>query len=444
MKSLQFRLSVGFFLSLIGMFVLLNWMTSSSIRYLMDEHIISHIEHDAESIFMATNIDEKNRIRIETTQVEPVYLRPFSGQYYSIIAGDIIIGSPSLMGHILSAPDVATGEIHRDYQTGPKKQPLIVFARGYKKQGMQFTIILAEDLSSKLSKIGDFQYQFTVISLACLVMLIFIQVLILRSGFSPLKRIKNQIRELENGERTELDSNVPKEVSSLVCEVNRLIGVLNQRLQNSRNALGDLAHALKTPLTVLQHLSYEEVLQSQSEIRNTLETQTANMQQITDHVLKRARLAGKGLVVEEFNIEPELHDLANALKSIYRQKHLSINLNIPVSGGIPFDREDMLELLGNLMDNACKWADSTVHVNVLVTSKLQVIIEDDGPGVSDQFKPLLTKRGARLDESQMGYGLGLAIVKYIVDQYKGTIEFGTSTHLKGFRVEVNLPVMKAS
>ena len=165
---------------------------------------------------------------------------------------------------------------------------------------------------------------------------------------------------------------------------------------------------------------------------------------ITDHVLKRARLAGEGSVTSIFNIEPEICDLANALKNIYREKKLSINLDIPVRGNVSIDREDMLELLGNLMDNACKWSNTIVRVTVLVTPTFRVIIEDDGPGVSEEFQSTLTARGTRLDEAVTGYGLGLSIVKCIVEQYKGSIKFGRSFDLKGFRVEVNLPICSSS
>lgn len=232
---------------------------------------------------------------------------------------------------------------------------------------------------------------------------------------------------------------MPYEVSALVEEVNSLLKVMEQRLLRSRNALGNLAHSLKTPLTVLQQLAHEEALQSQPDIRHTLETQTTNMRKITDHVLKRARLAGEGGSNSNFNIELELHDLASALKSIYREKNVSIFLDVPVNESLPIDREDVLELLGNLMDNACKWSRSTVKVSVFVTQDFQVIIEDDGPGVSEEFQSTLTTRGTRFDEAVTGHGLGLSIAEYIVEQYKGSIEFGRSDDLKGFRVAVNLP-----
>ena len=115
-----------------------------------------------------------------------------------------------------------------------------------------------------------------------------------------------------------------------------------------------------------------------------------------------------------------------------------------IHNSLPIDRQDILELLGNLMDNACKWAQSTVKVSVFVNPDFRVVIEDDGPGVSEEFKSMLTNRGTRLDEAVTGYGLGLSIVKYIVEQYKGSIEFGRSDELKGLRVEVNLPVRSSA
>ena len=440
MKSIQFRLCVGLFVSLIIIFLLLWWLASSSFRHMAEEHVISHMDHDAESILAAINFDAENKISVDSVQIEPVYQRPFSGQYYSIIVDNITVNSHSLMGETLSISAISADETSCIYQTGPKMQPLILFARKYNKQGRQVTIILAEDLTPTLLRIKDFQYRFTVISLVCLIILIIIQTIILRSGFIPLKRIQGQIGELKNGGRDQLDSNVPHEVSAIVYEMNNLLKVMDKRLKRSRNALGDLAHSLKTPLTVLQQLTHEEALKSQPVICNTLEIQTTNMRKITDHVLKRARLSGERSFSSNFNIELEMHDLANALKSIYREKNVSICLDVPVNEYLPVDREDILELLGNLMDNACKWSKSTVKVSVFVTPNFRVMIEDDGPGVSEEFKSTLTNRGLRLDEVVTGYGLGLSIVKYIVEQYKGSIEFGRSVDLKGLCVEVNLPV----
>lgn len=440
MKSLQFRLNVGLFVSLVFIFFLVWWLANSSIRYLAEEHIISHMAHDAESIIAAISFDANNKPNVDVTQIEPVFQRPFSGQYYNLIINDTIINSKSLGGHELEISTPSEGNIQHDYQIGPIQQPLIVVMQTYQKQGNRLTLSLAEDLSPTLEEITRFKYSFTIISLLCLTALIIIQVIILRRGFAPLQRIQSQIHDLEVGERNQLDANVPQEVASLVYEVNRLQKVLERRIQNSRNALGDLAHALKTPLTVLQQLANEPVLQGHPELQNMLIAQTDNMQKTTNHVLKKARLAGIRGIVSVFNLNSEMRDLLNAFTNIYRDKNPKIKLNIPIEVNLAIDREDMLELLGNLLDNACKWCESSVYVHVNVDPTFCLIIEDDGPGVSEQFIESLAKRGMRLDEGIDGYGLGLSIVKSIVEQYNGTIKFGYSTDLHGFLVEVNLPL----
>jgi signal transduction histidine kinase len=263
-----------------------------------------------------------------------------------------------------------------------------------------------------------------------------VQIIILRSGFHPLRNISQQIRALEQGEITQLDTDVPQEVSALVNEVNWLLMLLDQRLQRKRNALGDLAHALKTPLTVLQQLSKNDALRSSPEIGRTLQTQTDNMQNIMASVLKRARMAGSGLSLTRFNVFWEIPLLIKVLQSMYRDKNLTINFNAPESVILLVDREDMLELTGNLLDNACKWAKTRIDLSFDINKDIRMIIEDDGPGVSDADIVNLTQRGSRLDEAVSGHGLGLSIAQLIVDQYGGQLNFGRSDTLGGFYVEV--------
>jgi len=186
MKSIQFRLSVGLFISLISIFWVLWWLASSSFRDLAEEHVISHMGHDAESILAAIDFNGENKLTINTEKIEPVFQRPFSGQYYSVIANDMVVNSHSLMGEALVIAEDKTSCM---YQIGPNMQPLIVFAKNYNKQGKMLTIILAEDLAPTLTRIENFQYRFTTIALLCLIILIAIQVIILRSGFAPLQRI---------------------------------------------------------------------------------------------------------------------------------------------------------------------------------------------------------------------------------------------------------------
>jgi signal transduction histidine kinase len=442
MKSLQLRLAVGLFISLFIIFVILWWLTSTSIRYLAEESVAEHLEHDALSILAAISIDAANNIALDVNRIEPIYLEPFSGDYYQIISDGQVIRSHSLLNQDFAVPALSAGETHKLYFTGPNLRPLVVMVYGYSKLNRNITIAVAEDLSPTLARIASFQYRYTVIALVLLLLLIVVQVIILRSGFHRLARISQQIRALEHGERTQLDTDVPKEVVALVHEVNWLLKVLDQRLQRSRNALGDLAHALKTPLTVLQQLPREAALKSQPEICQILQTQTTNMQNMMERVLKRARMAGSGPMVIKFDIKEELPALIKVLQSMYRDKNLTISFVAPETATLLIDREDMLELVGNLLDNACKWAKSRVMLCFDINQIIHLTVEDDGPGVSDNDFNTLTQRGTRLDEAVSGHGLGLSIAQSIAEQYGGQLILRRSNKLGGFCVEAILSKAK--
>ena len=442
MKSLQLRLGVGLFISLISVFIALWWLTSSSIRYLAEESVAEHLEHDAQSILAALAIDAADRITLDINRIEPIYLQPFSGDYYQVISDKQVLRSSSLMDQSFAVKALPAGANGKLYVTGPLQQPLIIMVYGYSKQNRDITIAVAEDLAPTLARITLFQHRYTLIAVLLLLALIAFQVILLRSGFHRLTRIQQQIRALEEGEISQLDTNVPQEVAGLVAEVNWLLNVLEQRLQRSRNALGDLAHSLKTPLTVLQQLPREAALQSQPEICHTLQTQTTNMQRMMDRVLKRARMAGAGSSLVKFDIRQEIPALIKVLQSMYRDKNLDISFSVPDKGVLLIDREDMLELTGNLLDNACKWAKSRIIIRLDVNHDVRLLVEDDGPGVSEADIVTLTQRGTRLDETVNGHGLGLPIARLIAEHYGGQLNLSRSNELGGFCAEAILRITK--
>jgi signal transduction histidine kinase len=278
------------------------------------------------------------------------------------------------------------------------------------------------------------------VSLAILVLLIVVQSLIVHFSFVPLKRVRHDFDRLERGEITQLRETVPTEVRLLVREMNRLLRVMDQRLRRSRNALGNLAHALKTPLTLVMQVAERDDIRAASEARAHLIKYTQLLRHHLERELRRARLAGAASTSQRLPLAEAIPQLVQVLRSIYQQKNLAIRCCVPPHAVFVGDREDCLELCGNLLDNACKWAQQRISITAQESTQLILTIEDDGPGCSPQELAQLARRGVRIDESSSGHGLGLAIAKDIVEQYGGRLDFGRSKQLGGLQVRVALPL----
>ena len=303
------------------------------------------------------------------------------------------------------------------------------------------TIAVAEELSAVESGIGRFRVLYGLVSLGVVALLIFIQRRLVAAGLSPHERVHGEIHSLERGEIDHLREEVPSEVQPFIREINRLLDATRGRLQRSRNALGNMAHALKGPLTLLMQLGDRESVRADPAVRSELMTQTEMLRRLLERELKRARLAGSAQQGKPLALKEEVGHLVDALDKIYRDKSLRIEWSVPDGPVIPGEREDMLELLGNLLDNACKWGRTTVALRVEPRRDgLLISVEDDGPGSPPEARDRLSKRGVRGDESAAGHGLGLAIVSDILVQYGGKMEFGVSERLGGFQVRVILPL----
>lgn len=440
MTSLQLRLNIGLLFSLLAVFVLLWVMVSTSIRDLAEDYMASRLQHDTKALLAAVKIAPGGDVLFDHSRPDAIYSQPFSGHYFSIQVGRQTIRSRSLWDQDLEINAVNSGEIISRHTDGPRGQPLFVITTAFEKGGQKITIAIAEDLTAIEKDIAGFQAGFALLALGLLLLLIVLQTLILRLGMRPLANIRHEVKLLERGERDHLSHDVPDEVRPLIGEINHLLQVLGTRLQRSRNALGDLAHAMKKPLTVLSQLTQDEHLRQTPELKKTIAAQVGAMQRTTDHILKRARLAGEGPVNTICDITAEVPLLIETLRKMHAPRSINVELHITEGIEIRADREDLLELLGNLMDNAFKWAKEKIHLSIKPTAgQVQITIEDDGPGVPAEAIQKLAERGARLDEQTEGHGLGLAIVQDIVELYNGSITMGRSVQLQGFQVRVTLP-----
>ncbi len=441
MSSLRRRLQLGLAASVLALLPLAIWGGGGAVRALVREYALDRLAHDAEALLGAVRLDASGKLTLPEAAVGPVYRQPFSGHYYLLLeASGAEQPSRSLWDQHLAVAPVPAGARRVLATAGPQQQSLLVLAAGYRKQGQDLTIAVAEDLGPIERDIRRYQLVTAAVALAALAALLLVQHAVVRRSLRSLDAVREDVRRIEQGEARSLREGVPAEIRPLVREVNRLLALLDQRLTRSRNAVGNLAHALKTPLTLLVQQIDGEALGAHPAARQALRQQAERIRELMERELRRARLAGSGAVGRHFRPARDVPPLLAALRQMHGRGGLGLETGPLPDDVVALDDEDVIELLGNLLDNACKWATSTVRLQLAVGGALQVRVDDDGPGLEGDAAATLLTRGSRLDESRPGHGLGLAIVRDIVALYDGSLTLARSPELGGLRVEVVLPL----
>lgn len=435
MRSLNARLGSGLLIALLTVFILQWLLISVIIRNVTEDYIVTRLTRDSRELLGALEFDTGDRPFLDGGPPGLYDSGPFSGQYFQIRVNGETLRSESIWDRDLPMPEVAAGEAVRQRLPGPLEQTLLEISRGYVKQGQKVIISVAEDISAVDAGIARFQRYYLLFSLGMMLLLLLCQWWIVRRSLRALTASRLDLERVYRGETEQLPENAPAEIQPLIKEINRLLALLARRLQRTRTAVGDLAHKLKTPLSLIAQLGNDPAVRDHPRIRERLQEQAAVMRNTLDRELGRARLAGDGGSGRRFVPAGDLSSLAMTLESIYKEKNIIIERDIEPDVVWQAEREDMLELFGNLLDNACKWSRGRVRI---VCGKNDAVIEDDGPGCSPEEIALLGDRGRRLDETVDGHGLGLAIAGDIVNFYQGRMEFDQSPDLGGLRVRVTL------
>jgi signal transduction histidine kinase len=442
MISLERRLQLGLVLSMAGFTLLFLLLGGYTVHRLSEGYVLSRLEHDAESLLGAAHRDGQGRDAVAANRITPVYLQPLSGHYYALKTGDQPPQlSRSLWDSDLPVPALQPGQRRVQKVAGPSEQKLLQLSIGYRKHGHPLVVSVAEDVAPLERQILNYQWGFGLGALVLLGLLMLMQRRLVQQSFMPLEKVREQVRQVVNGEQERLDDSVPSEVYPLVSEINRLLALLETRLTRSRHALGNLAHALNTPLNLIaQELDDGELPEA---LYRRLTGRMERIHQLIERELRLARLAGSGTPGRHFDPAVEIPGLIQVLQGMYRGKDLDFHVSVLPAPALALDREDMLELLGNLLDNACKWSRGRVALDMGIEDGVRLQVEDDGPGVAEGDLPRLARRGARIDEQSPGHGLGLAIVQDIVVLYNGSLDFSRSERLGGLCVRVHLPIDRA-
>ena len=404
----------------------------------LQRYLESGLQNDSENLLIALSRGPQG-LQLDERRLSPAYQRPFSGHYFSIEFGETHWRSRSLWDAQLPRPD--RPGLSRELQPGPEGQMLLVLRSDYQRLGQAVSITVAQDYTPIRDSLRQVQRIGLGMGVLALIVILLLQRVTVRRALRPLETARQQISQLQSGQRSQLDARVPLELEPLVTQINHLLAHTEDTLKRSRNALGNLGHALKTPLAVLISLANDPRLAAYPQIQNTLCEQLEQIQQRMSRELNRARLAGDALPGAQFDADAELPGLLSTLGMIHGE-HLQLTHNVAPGLLLPWDREDMLELLGNLLDNACKWADSQVELSISQTGDGFVIeIQDDGPGIPETERDQVFSRGMRLDEQASGHGLGLGIVRDIVEAWGGKLQLGTA-EIGGLLVNIKLPARK--
>lgn len=265
--------------------------------------------------------------------------------------------------------------------------------------------------------------------------LLAVQLLVLRWSLTPLRKLAGELHSIETDQQSSIESAYPSELTPLTDALNSMIQAERNQQTRYRNALGDLAHSLKTPLAVLRGITDEDV--SDRVLKQKIEEPLSRIQDITDYQLRKAATAGRRTLSGPVAMRPLADKISGALQKVYADKSVQFTINISPNLRVRADEGDLYELLGNLLDNAAKWCKKQVAISVNLSERnVELAIDDDGPGFPENAGNLL-ERGVRADNQVPGQGIGLAAVNDLIGVYDGKIELQRSP-IGGGRVLIRL------
>lgn len=401
-----------------------------------------------QSLISVVDIAPDGAIAAQRPLGEPRFLRQYSGLYWQIgrlEEGRVVARSRSMWDFEIAIGPAGAGPQRRRYEIdGPLGQRLRVIEQIVTEEGVagRFAFVVAADTAELIATIDDFD-RTLIWSLGALGIGLLIAILAqVYYGLRPLKRIRIALADIRGGRSERLEGAFPAEVVPLAEELNGLLDHTAEVLARARAHVGNLAHALKTPLAVLTN----EAGAPTPDIAATVGEQAGLMRRQVDHHLARARIVGQApLLRSHTELRPVLDAVARTLEKIHAERGIAISIS--VADGLSFrgEQHDLEEMLGNLVDNGCKWAQSEVRLTAAAVAtvgsgglQVMISIDDDGPGVPAARRADLFDRGRRGDDSTPGSGLGLSIVRDIAVLYGGGVELGDSA-LGGLRANLTLP-----
>ncbi len=408
----------------------------------------AQLEYVLNAMIGSAEIGPDGEVRFNRPLGDQRFLEPYSGLYWQVSARDHEpFRSRSLWDRALQQGERHAGQRLRVVDSDEfESEPLRVLDREVRLPGAP-TLWRFQVAASRVSLNDQIAVlrrtlvrSFAILGLGLLIL----AALQATYGLWPLRSLRRAVNAVSSGRSSRIDAHLPNEVRPLVEELNELLAHNERQAEEARRHAGNLAHGLKTPLTVLMN----EATANSPELADTVVRTALSMRRQVDHHLARARAVGRRANAQaRAEVWPSLKAVERAVNRMHR--HVTIDLTGDQKATVHVERQDLDEILGNLIENAAKYGQGRVFVTVVrVVSNIanarkvdyvEILIEDDGPGIPAAERGKLFERGARLDTGKPGTGLGLAIVRDVVELYSGTISLEESEDLGGLQVRVLLP-----
>ncbi|MGB3432050.1 sensor histidine kinase [Achromobacter sp.] len=446
--SLRWRLLAGTLAWILVTVVLAGWGLGSLFRQHITEQLRAELTLHLNQLTAAVNVAPDGRLVVSPPLSDPRLEQPLSGLYWQIDRLDeqgrpVAVGaarSRSLWDQVLALP--AADNADGVYEiAGPEKHSLTALTRTLEPaetEAAPLRLIVAADSQVLAEPIGRFNHML-LISLgalaAGLTVAAVVQVVV---GLRPLARLRRQLAKQHGGASVRIEGSFPSEIQPLVDDFNRVLDVNAAMVQRARTQAGNLAHAVKTPLTILGNAAARE----DGPLAALVQEQVGMARRQIDYHLARARAAAASDSADSRTpLRQPIEGLLRVMQRLYAQRGLQLEMPA-FADGLVFrgEEQDLQEMVGNLLDNACKWAERQVQVTALAADPGQLLIQidDDGPGIADEERERIFLRGVRMDEQRPGSGLGLDIVRDLATTYGGQARAERSP-LGGLRVSLWLP-----
>ena len=460
-KSLRIRLLAGTLFWIAASIALAGWGLSNMFRQHVASQFHAELRTHLDQLTAHIILDAQGRPVLTQPMSDPRLGRPYSGYYWQIDLVETSGGaaeaptqgqlrSRSLWDHVLQVPPDAPkdGEIHQHRVMGPENKMLSMVERSVvlgdtsgETTGKLRLIAAASEsfMEEPVARLNSTLWLALGVLGAGMVLAALVQVVV---GLAPLRSLRTALARVRNGESQRLEGDFPGEITPLIDEFNTVLGHNAEVVQRARTHAGNLAHALKTPLSVLANAAHASGMNPETaKLARLVNEQVSVARKHVDYHLGRAQTAATERIPgSRTPLQPVLDGLVRVMHRIHADRELQLNIEpIPASLDFRGEAQDLQEMLGNLLDNACKWASRTIGVSIRIApGTFTILIDDDGPGLTREQRTSVVQRGVRADEKTPGSGLGLSIVDDLARLYGGGVELDDSP-LGGLRTALTPP-----